>query len=87
MVQTINLYGMSVDKFRRMLKVLIAEHIYDNEAMSVLHNTPLKLCSKKEYNTYFKPLLRSQLALALEDFGVFKEDPASREMHLDQVVD
>ena len=28
LIQTINMYGMSVDKFKRIVKVLIAEHIY-----------------------------------------------------------
>ena len=61
LVQTINLYGMSVDKFRRMLKVLIAEHIYHNLDLYYLHNIPFKLCSKKEFNSKYKGLILEQL--------------------------
>ena len=28
LIETINLFGMSVEKFKRIIKVLIAEHIY-----------------------------------------------------------
>jgi len=48
-VQSINLFGMSVEKFKRMLKVLISEHIYQNESMFFLHMIPLTLCSKKVF--------------------------------------
>lgn len=37
-IQTINLFGMSVDKFRRMLKVLISQHMFENDDFFFLHN-------------------------------------------------
>lgn len=48
-IQTINLFGMSVMKFKRILKVLIAEHIYQNQDYFFVHKVPMSLCSKKEF--------------------------------------
>jgi len=41
------MFGMSVDKFKRIVKVLIAEHVYQNELLFFVHNTPIGLLSKK----------------------------------------
>lgn len=48
-IETINLFGMSVMKFKRIIKVLIAEHIYRNQDYFFVHKVPLPLCSKKEF--------------------------------------
>jgi len=41
------MFGMSVDKFKRIVKVLIAEHVYRNEDYFFAHNIPIGLLSKK----------------------------------------
>jgi hypothetical protein len=41
------MFGMSVDKFKRIVKVLIAEHVYQNEFYFFAHNIPIGLLSKK----------------------------------------
>jgi hypothetical protein len=37
LIETINLFGMSVEKFKRILKVLISEHIFKIFEVSFLH--------------------------------------------------
>lgn len=45
---------MSIEKFKRILKVLIAEHIFQNDDTFFLHNIPLDLCTKKEFDKKYK---------------------------------
>ena len=49
LIETINLFGMSVEKFKRILKVLISEHLFKIEEFSFLHQLHLPLCSKKDF--------------------------------------
>lgn len=53
-IQTINLFGMSVDKFRRMLKVLVAEHVFSNDDFFFLYLADFKVCGKKEFSTKYQ---------------------------------
>ena len=52
------MYGMSVEKFKRILKVLIAEHVYQNDDYFFVHNVQLGLYSKKEYAKIHEKLLK-----------------------------
>jgi hypothetical protein len=38
---------MSVEKFKRILKILLIEHIYEKDDYFYIHLVDLKLCSKK----------------------------------------
>lgn len=49
LIETINLFGMSVDKFKRILKVTIAEHIFADEDFFYLHKLQLPLMTKKVF--------------------------------------
>jgi hypothetical protein len=49
MIETINLFGMSVDKFKRIIKVLISEHLFKMDDFYFLHKIHIPLCSKKEF--------------------------------------
>ena len=48
LIEQINLYGMSVTKFRRVLRTLLATHFLMNEFFFV-HNTPVSLLSHKQF--------------------------------------
>ena len=69
---------MSVDKFKRIVKVLIAEHVYQNELLFFVHNTPIGLLSKKQYDKVH-PKLVSELNLGFEEFfpSVLNDDKQS----------
>lgn len=58
---------MSVEKFRRILKVLIAEHIYQNQDYFFVHNVPVGLCSKKEF-TLLTDKLEKCIRTGFEEF-------------------
>lgn len=70
LIQTINLFGMSVMKFKRILKVLIAEHIYKNQDYFFVHNVHMTLCSKKE----FAKIEANLSACANSGFAEFHKD-------------
>jgi len=48
-IENINIFGMSSDKFSRILRALISEHIHADEDFYFVHVVPLRLCSKKEF--------------------------------------
>ena len=52
---------MSVDKFKRILKVLISEHIFSNTDHFFLHNVNLRLCSKKEFEVNFRKTITDEM--------------------------
>lgn len=62
LIETINLFGMSVDKFKRILKVLLSEHIYKIRDYSFLHKIHMPLCSKKDFVHVWMPELSSLMA-------------------------
>jgi hypothetical protein len=57
LIETINLFGMSVDKFKRTLKVLISEHLFSIDDYYFLHKLHVPLCSKKEFVQIYIPEL------------------------------
>jgi flagellar biosynthesis chaperone FliJ len=63
LIQQINLFGISADKFERILRVLIATHIYQDNQTFLLHTVPLKLTSKKVFEHHY----RKQLERTLND--------------------
>jgi hypothetical protein len=54
---------MSADKFSRILRVVIAEHLFKDEQNFLLHIVPLRLCSKKEFELKY----RKEMEKALND--------------------
>jgi hypothetical protein len=68
MIQSINLYGMSIDRFKHTLKVLLTEHIYENDEMFFLHFIPLKLCSKSEFEKVYKPRIERVLSKGFDEY-------------------
>lgn len=49
LIQTINLFGMSVEKFRRIIKILITEHVVKSKDIFYIHELKLGLMTKKEF--------------------------------------
>ena len=49
LIQSINLYGMSLDRFKLILRTLLNENIRANQETFYIHFMPLTLCSKKEW--------------------------------------
>jgi len=47
LIQTINLYGMSLDKFKLILRTLLTENIRANTTSFFIHFLPLEHCTKK----------------------------------------
>ena len=72
-IQTINLFGMSVDKFRRMVKTLICEHIYDDQDFFYVHMANLKIFSKKTFNETLKQKLEDEIQKGFDEFPGFDE--------------
>jgi hypothetical protein len=68
MIQTINLYGMSIDRFKHSLKVLLTEQIYQNDDFFFLHFVPLKICSKNEFDKIYKPKIERVLEKGFDEF-------------------
>ena len=62
LIETINLFGMSVEKFKRILKVLLSEHLFKIMDYSFLHKIHLPLCSKKDFVQEWMPQLTTLMA-------------------------
>ena len=58
---------MSIDKFKRMLKVLYTEHINLNDYYFLVHFIQLKLASKKEFATNYKSKLQRVLSTGFDE--------------------
>lgn len=89
LIQSINLYGMSIEKFKRMLKMLVSEHIFKEEDTFFLHFVPLKLCSKSEFQSVYKPRIERVLRTGFEEFhgaGVWAGEEKAQQEHIDWVV-
>ena len=53
-IQQINMFGMSIQRFRHSLKVLISRHLFEtNQRYVFLNLIPLILCTKKEWNEVY----------------------------------
>ena len=48
-IETINMYGISVERFKRTLKILVAEHVFLDDDYFFAHNINIGLLSKKEF--------------------------------------
>lgn len=82
LIQNINLFGMSIDKFKRMLKALVSEHVFKNDEYFFVHFVPLRLCSKREFENEYKKRLETVLAVGFDEFfgqGLFPTTEAKDE--------
>lgn len=51
-----------------MLKVLITEHIYNDQDFFFVHLVDLKLCSKKEFNSTYLSKLDDEITKGFDEF-------------------
>ena len=59
---------MSVDKFRRILKILLSKHIQQNQDFWFLHWIPMQLCSKKDFQKYMAPAISKNVKEGLTQY-------------------
>lgn len=58
---------MSIEKFKRILKIILAEHIYRDQDFFFIHSAGVRLCSKKEFHDVIRPKIENELEKGIEE--------------------